>query len=91
MLKEHRLLTVGEVALRLRQSERTVRDKIAAGALPAIRIGEGPRAPIRIPEAELEAWLSRDIGADLRAETPPSAAHPPRGSRLRRRPRGNDH
>ena len=57
LLEETQLLTVGEVALRLRQSERTVRDKIAAGVLPAIKIGSGPRAPIRIRADELEHWL----------------------------------
>jgi excisionase family DNA binding protein len=57
VLRETRLLTVGEVALRLRQSERTVRDKIASGALPAVRIGEGPRAPLRVDARELERWL----------------------------------
>ena len=56
---EAQLLTVAEVARRLQQSERTVRDKIASGALPAIRIGTGPRAPIRVDLAELEAWLKR--------------------------------
>jgi excisionase family DNA binding protein len=54
---DEKLLTVGEVALRLRQSPRTVRDKIAAGTLPAVRIGDGPRAPIRIVATELERWL----------------------------------
>ena len=57
--EETQLLTVGEVALRLRQSERTVRDKIASGSLPAIRIGAGPRAPIRVRADELLAWLDR--------------------------------
>jgi excisionase family DNA binding protein len=61
LLEETRLLTVGEVALALRQSERTVRDKIAAGTLRAIRIGDGPRAPIRITAAELENWLFRAV------------------------------
>jgi excisionase family DNA binding protein len=58
-LGETRLLTVGEVALKLRQSERTVRDKIACGDLPALRVGSGPRAPIRVPADELDAWLYR--------------------------------
>jgi excisionase family DNA binding protein len=58
LLREPRLLTVGEVALRIRQSERTVRDKIASGALPAIKIGTGPRARIRVDRAELEEWLA---------------------------------
>jgi excisionase family DNA binding protein len=57
---ETQLLTVAEVALRLRQSERTVRDKIASGQLPAVKIGTGPRAPIRVDRAELEQWLYGD-------------------------------
>jgi excisionase family DNA binding protein len=54
---QSRLLTVGEVALKLRQSPRSVRDKIAAGEIPAVRIGSGPKAPIRVDAAELERWL----------------------------------
>jgi len=57
MLAPPRLLTVREVALTLRQSERTVRDKIASADLPAVRIGSGPRAPIRVEAAELEAFI----------------------------------
>jgi excisionase family DNA binding protein len=57
VLEETQLLTVAEVARRLRQSERTVRDKIASGALPAVKIGTGPRAPIRVDPAKLDAWL----------------------------------
>jgi excisionase family DNA binding protein len=57
MLEPSRLLTVGEVALTLRQSERTVRDKIASGDLRGVRIGSGPRAPIRVEAAELEAFI----------------------------------
>jgi excisionase family DNA binding protein len=59
MLKETQLLTVAEVARRLRQSERTVRDKIHSGQLPAVKIGTGPRAPLRVSTAELEAWIAR--------------------------------
>jgi excisionase family DNA binding protein len=58
MLAHHRLLTVGETALILRQSERSVRDKIARGEIPSLRVGVGPRAPIRIEADELEQWLS---------------------------------
>ena len=50
-------MTVAEVARRLQQSERTVRDKIASEQLPAVKIGTGPRAPIRVDRAELERWL----------------------------------
>lgn len=55
---DEKLLTVGEVALRLCQSERTVRDKVAAGLIPSIRIGDGSHAPIRIRSAEFAAWLA---------------------------------
>jgi excisionase family DNA binding protein len=50
------LLTVAEVATRLRVSERTVRRLIAADLLPSIQLN-GPRSPIRISERELHEWL----------------------------------
>jgi excisionase family DNA binding protein len=53
---EH-LLTVEETAVRLRQSPGTVRRKIREGQLPALRIGTGPRAPLRVNSVELERWL----------------------------------
>lgn len=56
-IEETRLLTVGEVALLLRQSERVVREKINAGVLPAVRIGPGPRAPLRVDRREFSQWL----------------------------------
>ena len=48
MLVQTRLLTIKEVTGTLRQSERTVREKVADGTLQAIRIGSGPKAPLRI-------------------------------------------
>ena len=81
LLEANRLLTVGEVALHLRQSERTVRDKIAAGDLPAHRIGSGPRAPIRVDRAELEAWLYNTPPRGSRA--PDGATPQPRSPRPR--------
>ena len=57
LLEKTQLLTVAEVARRLQQSERTVRDKIASGQLPAVKIGTGPRAPLRFDRAELDRWL----------------------------------
>jgi excisionase family DNA binding protein len=53
------LLTVAEAADWARLSERTVRRRIAAGDLAAVRLGSSPRAPIRVPADELEAWLRR--------------------------------
>ena len=49
-------LTVAEVAVRLACSEPTVRRRIRAGELPAVRLG-GTGSPVRIPRAGLEAWL----------------------------------
>jgi excisionase family DNA binding protein len=76
---DEKLLTVGEVALRLRQSPRTVRDKIAAGTLPAVRIGDGPRAPIRIVATELEAWLVHPRKPVAAAGGPAHGGRGPRG------------
>jgi excisionase family DNA binding protein len=50
------LLTVAEVAGRLRCSEPTVRRRIRAGEIPAVKLGRG-RSAIRIDTAELEGWL----------------------------------
>lgn len=38
-------------------SERAHGARIASGALPAIKIGTGPRAAIRVDPGELEKWL----------------------------------
>ena len=63
------LLTVAEVARRLRQSEDTIRRKIAAGDISAVRLGE--HGPLRIPEDALAAHL----------QSTSSAAHPDPSSR----------
>jgi excisionase family DNA binding protein len=61
MLQETpQLLTVREAADLLRQSEWSVRQKIARGEIPALRIGVGPRGALRIPRDELAAWLYAD-------------------------------
>ena len=49
-------LTVAEVAAELACSEPTVRRRIRAGEIPAVRLG-GPGSGVRIPRAGLEAWL----------------------------------
>lgn len=51
------LLTVHEVAEVLRQTEWSVRQKIVRGEIPAVRIGLGSRAPLRVDADELEAWI----------------------------------
>ena len=62
-MSDTRLLTVGEVAERLRLSEASVRRKIVAGEMPGYRLGSG-RATLRVNEGELEAWL---VGPETRA------------------------
>jgi len=54
--RQREYLTIQEVAEELRCSEPTVRRRIRAGELPAVRFG-GPGSPVRIPRAGLEAWL----------------------------------
>jgi excisionase family DNA binding protein len=58
MLRERvELLTTAQVARRLKQSEEVVRRKARDGTLPALRLGGGPRAPLRFDSGELELWL----------------------------------
>jgi excisionase family DNA binding protein len=63
------LLSVGEVALRFNQSEFTIRAKVRDGTLPAVRIGNGPKAPIRFDSRELDAWLYRASASSRAAAT----------------------
>jgi excisionase family DNA binding protein len=52
------LFTPAEVAKALRVSRRTVYDRIASGDLSAVRVGRGPKPPLRIPASSLAALLS---------------------------------
>ena len=49
-------MSVSEVAMQLGVSTPTVRRKIAAGELPAVRLG-GPGSSLRVPREGLAAWL----------------------------------
>lgn len=51
------LLTVAEAAQLLRQSEKSVRRKIHAGQIQAVRLGDESSSPLRIPADELRSWL----------------------------------
>ena len=51
------LLTVPEVADRLRVSVKTVRRRIESGELLVVRIGSGTRAPVRVDADELDRFL----------------------------------
>jgi excisionase family DNA binding protein len=83
------LLTVREVADRLRLSEKTVRRLIGRAEIPALRVG----GQLRVDESELEAWLygpdaslllsARPLDPDERGgpdDLPAVDPPPPRGS-----------
>jgi excisionase family DNA binding protein len=53
---ERRLLTSGQVAVRLAVTKQTVYRMIATNNLPAIRLGGAGRS-LRVDEADLERWL----------------------------------
>lgn len=55
-------LTVPEVARILRLSAWSVRQRIARGEIDAIRLGDGPKARIRVAEGDLVAYLRRVNG-----------------------------
>ena len=51
------LLTVDETARMLGVSPATVRRRIRAGEIPALKLGRGPAAPVRVDADELREWL----------------------------------
>jgi excisionase family DNA binding protein len=51
------LLTVDQVADRLQVSKWSVYRRVAAGEIPAVKLGAALHSPIRIPEPALDAWL----------------------------------
>ena len=53
------LLTRLEAARRLRIGLRTLDRRLATGELKCYRLGEGPKAPVRISEEQLQAYLDR--------------------------------
>lgn len=70
------MLTVKEVAAKLRLHERTVRAHVADGTLSALKLGSGVNAPVRIRSEALEAFLRPASGrADI------WSSEDPRGSR----------
>jgi excisionase family DNA binding protein len=65
---ELNLLTIREASALLRQSERSIRRKVHAGLIPALRLGE--TGPLRVPLTALEDHLEPvDVSTDgLRQE-----------------------
>jgi len=58
---ENELLTVQEVAERLRLEPTTVRRKISSGELQAVRLGASDRSSLRVPLASLNAYLGEHV------------------------------
>jgi hypothetical protein len=58
------LITAKELAHEWRQHVATIYRRIEWGEIPAIHLGTGTSA-LRVPRAELEARLHRDIGPGL--------------------------
>jgi excisionase family DNA binding protein len=53
------LFTVAETAERLRLSRKSIYDRLERGELSALRLGEGPKAPLRITSSELDRFLEQ--------------------------------
>jgi len=54
---EEKLLTIHEVAKRLKLSYITIWRWTRKGRLRTIKLGQGKKAPVRIPESELKRFL----------------------------------
>lgn len=52
-----KLLTQSQVAEQLQISVWSVYRRISDGQLPAVKLGDGPRAPIRVDAAELHQFV----------------------------------
>jgi excisionase family DNA binding protein len=72
-MSEERLLTVREVAERIRSTPQTVRRWLRQGRLRGFRPG-GTKLGYRVPESELQRFLSES------GESPPSTGEHPRGT-----------
>ena len=68
-MSEERLLTVREVAERIRSSPQTVRRWLQQGRLRGFRPG-GTRLGYRVREADLQRFLADSDDATRRAEQP---------------------
>lgn len=62
-----RLYTRKEAARLMRMGLRTLDRRIASGDIKCYRLGDGPRAPVRISPAQLEAYLQKTLTSDRSA------------------------
>lgn len=61
MSEEKKVYTIEELSKILQLSAETVRRSIRDGKIKAIRLGSGPKAPIRITKEEVDKILSEGI------------------------------
>ena len=59
-IQEPELMTVKELAALWRQHPATIYRKVAAGEVPAVRLGDGHGA-LRIPRSQVEALLAGPV------------------------------
>lgn len=55
--EQSELLKLPEAARRANVSVTTMRRRVLAGDVPAVRLGPTDRHPIRVPADALEAWI----------------------------------
>ena len=52
-----KLLTIKDLCERFRVSPSVIYEKVANKEIPHIRLGTGPKAPIRFKEKDIDAWI----------------------------------
>jgi excisionase family DNA binding protein len=78
------LMTRKEAAEKLRIGVRTLDRRLATGELKCYRLGDGPRAPVRISEEQLHEYLeiaSSDIGDETQEQATAILGLPTQGRR----------
>jgi excisionase family DNA binding protein len=55
------LLKASEAAELVGCHVETIHRRIREGSLPAVRIGDGPKAQVRIDSADLAEWLDHNV------------------------------
>lgn len=57
------LMTRQEAAKRLKIGIRTLDRRLATGDIKCYRLGDGPRAPVRISDEQINEYLERRVGS----------------------------
>lgn len=75
MAKDEQLLTISEVAERLGMTPKTIRDWVAAKLIPSVCV-PGEDNAVRVPAADLDAWIDGQQIPPRRRSWGPTAARP---------------